>query len=223
MGFVGEAVGSIVGGITGSTKAAKGAQQAANTQAAAADRAIAEQRAARDQSQQLQQPYVDAGSKSLAAQMALIGLNGTGAQQEALNALLTGPEYTTAVTQGEEAILQNAAATGGLRGGNTQNSLARFRADLLNSTIASKYNQLGGITSLGQNAAAGVASKNLASAGMIGSLLGEQASAIAGGQIAAGNSVTNGFNTAIGVGGLLAGSGLFAGKKAISTPAVTGF
>lgn len=96
MGFVGDVIGSSIGEITGSNKQAKAAQQAGNTQAAAADRAIAEQRAARDEARGLQQPFVDAGSKALAQQMALIGLGGTTAQQDAINALVTGPDFTSA-------------------------------------------------------------------------------------------------------------------------------
>lgn len=204
MGFIGNAIGSVIGGITGSNKQAKAAQQAGNTQAAAAERAIAEQRAAREEARGLQQPFVDAGSKALAQQMALIGLGGTTAQQDAINALLTGPEYTTALAQGEESILQNAAATGGLRGGNTQNSLARYRGDLLASTINNKYNQLGGLTSLGQNAAAGVGNNGLAVAENIGGLLADQGAAIAGGQIAMGNRNAAAFNNVLKTAGAVA-------------------
>jgi hypothetical protein len=135
MSFIGNAIGSVLGGITGAKQSAKGAQQAAQTQASAADRAIAEQREARLTNEQRQDPFVKAGTSALAAQMGLIGLNGTAGQQDAISALLTSPEYTTSVRQGEESILQNASATGGLRGGNTQNSLANFRSDLVGGLI----------------------------------------------------------------------------------------
>jgi hypothetical protein len=204
MGFIGNAVGSIVGGITGATASAKGAQQAANTQSAAVDRALVEQRAARDEARGLQQPYINAGSSALAQQMSLIGLNGTASQQDSLNSLLASPEYSTGVRQGEEAILQNAAATGGLRGGNAQNSLANFRSDLLNNMISQQYNRLGGIASLGQNAATGSGNNGFASAANIGNLLNQQGAAIAGGQIAAGNSIANGFNSALNLGSTVA-------------------
>lgn len=206
MGFVGDAIGGIIGGITGSNKQAKGVQQAANTQAAAAERAIAEQRSARDEARGLQQPYVDAGAKALAQQMSLIGLSGTASQQDALNVLLTSPEYTTGIAQGEEAILQNAAATGGLRGGNTQNSLARYRGDLLASTIGNKFNQYGAITSVGQNAAAGTGNVGLAVAGNVGGLLGEQSAALAGGQIAMANRNAAAFNNVLKTAGTVIGA-----------------
>lgn len=206
IGFVGDALGSVIGGITGSNKSARAAKQAANTQASAAEKALAEQRAARDEARGLQQPYVDAGSKALAQQMALIGLNGTASQQDALNVLLQGPEYTTAVRQGEESILQNAAATGGLRGGNTQNSLTNFRANLLGSTINQQYNRLGGLTSLGQNAAAGVGNNGLNVASNIGQLLSDQGAAIAGGQIAMGNRNAEAFNNILKTAGTITGA-----------------
>ena len=205
MSFIGDAIGSVFGGITGANQSAKGAERAANTQASAAESAIAEQRAARISNEQRQDPFVKAGSSALAQQMSLIGLNGTAQQQDAMNALLTGPEYTTGVRQGEEAILQNAAATGGLRGGNTQNSLANFRSDLLNNVINNQYNRLGGLTSLGQNAAAGVGNAGLATASNISNLLQQQGAAIAGGQIARGNVVGNNFNTMAQIAGTIAG------------------
>ncbi len=137
--------------------------------------------------------------------MSLLGLNGTAGQQDAINALLTSPEYTTSVRQGEESVLQNAAATGGLRGGNTQNSLARFRSDLLASTIAQKNAQLGSVVSLGQNAAAGVGNMGQVAANNIGGLLQQQGAAVAGGQIAAGNKVANNYNTMLQIAGTVAG------------------
>lgn len=126
--------------------------------------------------------------------MALLGLNGTADQQTSISALLASPQYTTGVQQGEESILANASATGGLRGGNTQNSLSRFRADLLNNVIQNQMQNLSGVTSLGQNAAAGVGNNGLNVASNIGSLLSQQGQAIAGGQIAKGNMVTQNMN-----------------------------
>jgi hypothetical protein len=148
---------------------------------------------------------VNAGTASLTQQMALLGLNGTADQQTSINALLSSPQYTSGVQQGEEAILANASATGGLRGGNTQNSLSRFRADLLNTTIQNQMQNLGGLTSLGQNAAAGVGNNAMASANSVGTLLNQQGAAIAGGQIAKGNMVANNYNTMLQAAGAIAG------------------
>jgi hypothetical protein len=208
VGFIGNAIGSVIGGITGASASAKGAQRAAQTQASAAEQAIAEQRAARLDAQNLQDPFVKAGTSALAQQMSLIGLNGTAGQQEAFNALLTSPEYSTAVRQSEDAILANASATGGLRGGNVQNSLATNRQDLFSNLITQQMSRLGGLTSLGQNAAAGVGNNGLASAGAIGDLLQQQAAALAGGQIAKGNVNAQSFNNILKVAGAVTGAGV---------------
>lgn len=138
--------------------------------------------------------------------MSLLGLNGTAGQQDAIGALLASPEYSTLVRQGEEAILQNAAATGGLRGGNVQNSLANHRSDLVGGLISQQFSRLSGLTSLGQNAAAGVGNAGLASASNIGELLQQQGAALAGGQIAKGNVTTNAINTAAQVAGTIIGA-----------------
>jgi hypothetical protein len=148
---------------------------------------------------------VDAGSKAIAQQMGLIGLNGTAAQQDSMNALLTSPEYTTGVRQGEESILQNAAATGGLRGGNTNNSLANFRADLLANTFQRQFQNLGAVSSLGQNAASGVGNAGMTTAANIGTLLQQQGAAVGSGQMAKGNVVSTTFNNAAQIAGAVAG------------------
>ncbi|MBB4155311.1 hypothetical protein GGQ80_003231 [Sphingomonas jinjuensis] len=207
MSFVGNLIGDVMGGITGAKQSAKGAQLAAQTQANAAQQAIAEQRSARDQSVTLRQPYMDAGNKALAAQMSLIGLNGTTGQQDAVNALLTTPEFTTTVRQGEEAILQNASATGGLRGGNTNNSLARFRADTLANLISNQFTRLNGLTTIGANSAAGAGTEAINVASNIGQLLGDQGAAIAGGQIAKGNVTRTTLNDAAQLAGTILGGG----------------
>ena len=93
---------------------------------------------------------------SLGAQEDLLGLNGADAQGRAISQIENSPYFSGLVKQGENAILQNASATGGLRGGNTQAALAQFRPNMLAAAIDQQYQRLGGLTSLGQNAAAGV-------------------------------------------------------------------
>ena len=95
------------------------------------------------------QPYRQTALGSFDAIKALTGLNGFDAQQKAINEIEQGAGFQELVQQGENAILQNAAATGGLRSGNTQASLARFRPQMLRDAIGERLTSLGGITSLG--------------------------------------------------------------------------
>lgn len=126
--------------------------------------------------------YQATGLEALGDQRDLLGMNGTQAQQAAISALSNSPEMAAYLQQGEGAILQNAAATGGLRGGNTQAALAQFRPSLLAGMISQQYDRLGGLTSLGantssmlyqtgQSAAAGQANAGMQVAGQVGSAL----------------------------------------------------
>lgn len=209
MSFIGNAVGSIVGGITGAKQQAQAVERAGATQAGAADAAIAEQRRQFDILTELLRPYVESGQPALQQQQALIGLRGAPEQQAAITTLEQSPFFQSAVRQGEEALLQRASATGGLRGGNIQAALAQFRPQMLESQIAQQYERLGGLTSLGQSSAAGQASAGMQTAGAIGNLLAQRGAALAGGQIAKGGVVRQSFGDLMKIGGTFAGMGGF--------------
>ena len=162
------------------------AKKAAGQQAASAQQGIDEQRRQFDALQVLMKPYVGTGTTALGQQAALIGVSGPEEQQKAINALQQGPEFNALVQQGEQGILQSAAATGGLRGGNVQGALAQFRPQVLSSLIEQQYNRLGGLSTMGQNAAAGVGSAGMQTGTNISNLLAQQGAAQAGGTLAAG-------------------------------------
>lgn len=193
MSSIGRAIGGIVGGITGSSDASKAAGNAADTQAASAQMGIEEQKRQFDETVKLMKPFVDTGSKAIGAQADLIGLNDPAKQQAAINAIMASPEFSTMLKIGEESMLQNASATGGLRGGNLQGALMEFRPQLLAQLIESQYNKLGGLSSMGQASAAGQASMGQATANNVSDLLGQAGAAIAGGKIAKGNATRMAF------------------------------
>lgn len=209
MSFIGNAVGNIVGGITGAKQQAQAAERAGATQAGAAEAGIAEQRRQFDILTELLRPYVEAGQPALQQQQALIGLRGAPEQQAAISGLEQSPFFQSAVRQGEEALLQRASATGGLRGGNIQAALAQFRPQMLESQIAQQYERLGGLTSLGQRSAAGQGAAGMETAGSIGNLLAQRGAAIAGGQLAKGGVARQAFGDVLKIGGTIAGMGGF--------------
>lgn len=209
MSSVGKAIGKVVGGITGSGAAAEGAEKAAGTQAAASQAAIDEQRRQFDAIQKLLSPYVTAGTGALTAQQNLLGLGGTGAQQQAIAGLESSPIFQALARQGETALLQNASATGGVRGGNIQGALAQFRPAMLNQQIQQQLANLGGITNLGQASAVQQAAAGQSSAANIGNLLGQQGAAIAGGQIAKAGQQYQAFRDITGLLGAAKGAGAF--------------
>lgn len=199
----------LIGGITGTTAAAEAAQQAAATQAAAAQAGIDLQSEQFNKIVELMSPFVTAGTGSLGAQQALLGLQGPEAQQQAIASLQSSPQFQSLVSQGENALLQNASATGGLRGGNLQGALAQYSPNMLSQLIQQQFQNLGGITQLGQAAAGGQAAQGAATAGNIANLLQQQGAATAGGQLAAGYAPMQTFNQAAQIGGLLYGAGAF--------------
>ena len=183
-------IGLITGGLNGASGAikSKAASSAAAAQTNAANMAIAEQRDAREQMRALLQPYVDAGDPALQGILGLTGLAGPGSQQEAFMQQEQSPLFQGIARQGENAILQNASATGGLRGGNVQGALGKFRPALLNDFITQQYNRMAGIATTGQNAAAGVGARGMESANQIGAQFGNIGQAQAGRAIAQGNA-----------------------------------
>ena len=178
---------AVVGGVVQSNAS----KDAAAAQTQAADMGIEEQRRQFDLMRELLSPYVEAGDASLMQQLALGGFSGPEAQREAISRIEQGSEYQSLVASGEEAILQNASATGGLRGGNTQSSLAQFRPQVLSSLINQQYSRLGGITSLGQQSAAGVGTAGMQTGQNIANLYGQQGAAAAGSALAQGQAFGN--------------------------------
>ncbi len=139
------------------------------------------------------------------------------AQMDAINGLANGSQFKALVGQGEEALLANAAATGGLRGGDTAGALAQFRPGMLQALIDKQLANLGGLAANGQNAAGmtGTAAQNSGSQ-VIGAL-GDRGAAQAGGYLAKAKAfsgmlgdVSSGLGQFAGAsGGMPAGATLF--------------
>lgn len=204
--------GAVASSAIGAKSQKSAAAAASSSQEAATMMAIDEQRRQFDAMRELLDPFVDAGSQSLAGQLDLIGLGGEDAQRQAISALEQGPQMQAMIEQGENAILQNASATGGLRGGNTQGALAQFRPQILSDLINQQYSQLGGLTQMGQASAAGVGSAGMNMANQIGQQFGQMGAAQAGAHLARGQANANlasGFGNVIGQIGGMSQDGIF--------------
>jgi len=173
-------------GIIGAATQGNAAQNASAAQQAAAQAGITQQNNSLQTLQTQLAPYTAAGPKALAGQMDLAGLNGPQAQAAAIAALRESPQFTAQQQMGEERILANASATGGLRGGNVQAALGQFSPALLASTINDQYSRLGGLTQIGQNSAAGVGTATINTGNNIANLLQQQGAAQAGGALSQG-------------------------------------
>jgi hypothetical protein len=180
------AVASAAVGLIAAEQQRKSASKASSAQQQAAQGGIDEQRRQFDEMRRLLEPYTQAGLPALKQQQALLGLEGPEAQQAAINAIQNQPGFQAMIQQGENAMLQNASATGGLRGGNLQGAMAQFRPQMLSQAIQDQYNRLGGMTSLGQRSAAGVGAAGMETGRDIAGLLGQMGAARAGGIMAQG-------------------------------------
>ena len=179
----------------------KAASQASSDQVKAAQLGIDEQRRQFDAMQELLAPYVNGGAGALSGMLALSGAGGASAEQSAIDQIINGPTYVAFAEQGEEAILANASATGGLRGGDTQGALAQFRPQLLNQMINDRFSQYGGIAGMGQASAAGVGAAGMNLGSNVAGSLGQIGQAQAGAALANGQATSDmwgNFATAIG-------------------------
>lgn len=182
-GSIGKIAGGVLGGVLGKSSS-KGTQKAIDQSAQAllqANReALSEQRRQFDLSREDQMPWLEAGETALGGIMDLLGLapGGGGAEQqaEAIAALESSPLFQSLVRSGEEAILANASATGGLRGGNIQDALSNFRADTLSQVIQQQLSNLGGLSGTAVGSAQHLGGLGASYASNISNLLGQQGS-----------------------------------------------
>lgn len=98
------------------------------------------------------QGYSQAGQDASGAIGGLLGLNGPEQQAMALAQLQNSPLFASLFGNGKEAVLQSASATGGLRGGDVNRSLADMGSDLFAQIIQQQLGNLGGVADRGAQA-----------------------------------------------------------------------
>lgn len=203
--------GQIIGGIASGRAQQKAAESAARAQNRAAQFSMLEQQRQFDRVQQLLNPYMQGGGQAFEQMRVLSGAMGTQAQQDAISGLAASPLFTSAAQQGELAMMQNAAATGGLRGGSLQGALAQFRPQMLNQALERQYSMLGDLSNAGIGAAGQLAGFGQNFANQMGQGYGTMGQAQAGSALAQGQARANMFNMIPQLAGMFAGSGAFGG------------
>lgn len=147
---------SLLGGFIGSGKIKKGAKKASQLIYDSAIKGVDELGRQFNETQANFAPataLLAPGARHLGD---LTGVNGAESQMSEIDALKASPLYQSLYRNGEEAVLQNASATGGLRGGNTERGLADFGSDTLSQTIQQKLAEYAGLVGIGTNAAGAV-------------------------------------------------------------------
>lgn len=175
--------------------------------------------------------FMGRGATAGEKQAALLGLGGPDAYQAELETIKADPVYQSMLEEAETGLLQNASATGGLRGGNVQSALAKLRPSLLSSFISDRYSKLGGLAGTGLGAATNIGSSGLGAGQYLTDIgrtttgqIAQMGQSAAAGQAGAGSNLasnisTLGANMAGNVGKLLtqggaaqAGGALYAGQ-----------
>lgn len=187
---------SVIGNLIGGSKAKKASRRAEAAQIEAAEKGIAEQRRQFDLTRSDYAPYLASGVSGLSDLGDLIGINGADAQSAGLVSIQNSPALASIIRNGEEAILANESATGGLRGGNIQRGLADFRSDSFVDQLNQQISRLAGLAGLGQGATDSVSAFGANTANNVTDLLGQQGQARASGLLARGGINASLWNNA---------------------------
>jgi hypothetical protein len=99
------------------------------------------------------QPFQQQGGQAYALQAALSGAMGPEAQAQAYQQFQRSPGQQFLQQEGERALTRNAAAIGGLGGGNVRRSLLEYGQGLAQQDFANQFDRLGQLSSAGLNAA----------------------------------------------------------------------
>lgn len=177
---------SFVSSKISSGKAKKASRKAEAAQLEYLNKAIGEQQRQFDVTRADYAPYLQSGLGGLSNLSDLLGINGADAQSAGMVSIQNSPMLESIIRNGEEALLQNAAATGGIRGGNTQRGLADFRADAFADQLNQQIARMAGLAGLGMGATDSVSSFGANASNNISNLFGQQ------GQVRAGGLLTRG-------------------------------
>jgi hypothetical protein len=183
---------------------ASAAGSAADSQAQSAQNSLQFSQAQYADQQKNIAPYLGAGQTGVTAYGNLIGTNGDTAQNTAIGEIKAGPQYQGLMQTGNENILANASATGGLRGSNTSNTLANTSIGTLNNLITQRLSGYGQLMSNGLNAISGQQAANNAAYTGVSNANNQTANAAT----SYAGSLSNSFNS--GIGGITQGINRYA-------------
>lgn len=181
------------------------ASQAEQSRLTGQNQAMGFQQQGYDQSLGFTQPYRQAGGQALQDMQNLTTDAGRG---QALQDYYGGEEFGALAEQREEQALRMGAATGGVRGGNTQAALANIAPQLGQQHLANQYGQLAGLSSMGANMSSQAGQNALGFGGAQAGLAQGTQNAIAGDRLNLGSQqAQNAMNTGINYGNQAMGLG----------------
>lgn len=126
----------------------------------------------------MSEPWTAGGATAQNELMQLLGLDGSD-PTALLQSLKNMPVYQALFGNGVDTVLANGSATGGLRGGNTQSSLARVGTDTLAQVYNDRVGQLSNVSQTGLGAVRGNQALGASNAQVMAAMGGDNASALA--------------------------------------------
>jgi hypothetical protein len=152
-----QGLGGILGAAIGAHDNSKAIGKATQAQIDASNKAIAEQQREYDTTRSDFMPFMEFGTGSLGQLGDLLGLNGNHKAQASIASLKASPLFSSLFNTGKEAVLQDASATGGVRGGDTQGALYELGSNTLAQVIQQQVQNLFGGAGVGEGSTGTVA------------------------------------------------------------------
>lgn len=184
-------VGTIAASAVSNQIKARGARKAADKQIEAANEGIGQQEEGLQSFLDLLSPYVESGKSAISGMNALSGAGTAEQEQAQIESIRRSPIFQSMLESGENRILANASATGGLRGGNVQQAIGTFAPSLLAQEIENRYGRMQGLAGMGANAALASGQANLNVSDAITELMQNKGSFRAGAKLAQYNALYN--------------------------------
>lgn len=196
----------LVEDITGQEAAAQAAQQAGTLQqqaALAAEQGI-QQRF--ETTQEMIRPQVEAGDIAREQQLQLLGLRGAEEQATAFGGLQESPSQRFLRERGQRELLQNAAAIGGLDGGNVREALVQRGVGFAQQDLENQLARLSGLSGAGQVATTNIGQLGAGAAQQAGQFGQAGAAAQASGILGAQQAAAQGTQQVLQLGGAAIGA-----------------
>ena len=106
-------------------------------------------------------PWQAGGQDAFNMQLALTGASGADAQQTAYDNFNSSPGQQFLRDRGEQSVLRNSTAIGGLGGGNVRKELQQFGTGVAAQDFGNHFARLGSLSGYGANAATNQANNNM--------------------------------------------------------------
>lgn len=140
----------------------------------------------------IQNPYYQQGTQANTVLGNYLGLNGQGAQQQAYDGYVAGPDVQYRLSRGIDAIDNSSAArTGGVPSGGLLKRLNEFGTGVATQDLGNYLTRLAGQSAQGQTAANALTNANYQSAGLTTGANTAEGNAIANASLAGGNILQN--------------------------------